>query len=95
MAGVSRAEILAGSVDGTLRRFDVRVGLEVADDLGAAVTSVSVRALPPILPPTLPPPSPLPPPVPLPPPPHPPQLSPSSNTEQPPFDTVFPPTPTS
>eukprot|EP00208_Stichococcus_sp_RCC1054_P006367 CAMPEP_0206145226 /NCGR_PEP_ID=MMETSP1473-20131121/26722_1 /ASSEMBLY_ACC=CAM_ASM_001109 /TAXON_ID=1461547 /ORGANISM="Stichococcus sp, Strain RCC1054" /LENGTH=309 /DNA_ID=CAMNT_0053541355 /DNA_START=511 /DNA_END=1437 /DNA_ORIENTATION=+ len=36
------AEILAGSVDGTVRRFDVRAGLEVSDELGAAVTSVTV-----------------------------------------------------
>ena len=28
------AEIVAGSVDGTVRRFDVRAGLETADDLG-------------------------------------------------------------
>ena len=30
------AEIVAGSVDGTVRRFDVRAGLETADDLGGA-----------------------------------------------------------
>lgn len=36
------AEIVGGSVDGTVRRFDVRMGLEVADSVGAAVTSVSV-----------------------------------------------------
>lgn len=36
------AEIVGGSVDGTVRRFDVRMGLEVSDSLGAAVTSVSV-----------------------------------------------------
>lgn len=36
------AEIVAGSVDGTVRRFDVRMGLEVSDSVGAAVTSVSV-----------------------------------------------------
>lgn len=31
------AEIVAGSVDGTVRRFDVRAGLETADDLGRSL----------------------------------------------------------
>ncbi len=34
------AEVVAGSVDGTMRRFDVRAGLESIDDIGAPVTSV-------------------------------------------------------
>ena len=37
-----RAEIVAGGVDGTVRRFDVRMGLELGDDLGAPVTCVAV-----------------------------------------------------
>jgi mitogen-activated protein kinase organizer 1 len=41
-SGCCSAEIVGGSVDGTVRRFDVRMGLEVSDSLGAAVTSVSV-----------------------------------------------------
>lgn len=36
------AEIVAGSVDGTVCCFDVRMGLQLADDIGAPVTSVSV-----------------------------------------------------
>ncbi len=37
-----RAEIIAGGVDGTVRRFDVRMGMEVSDALGAPVTCVAV-----------------------------------------------------
>ena len=35
------AEVVAGSVDGCVRRFDVRAGLESCDALGAPVTCVS------------------------------------------------------
>ncbi|KAK9828990.1 hypothetical protein WJX72_003265 [[Myrmecia] bisecta] len=37
-----RAEILAGSVDGTVRRFDVRAGCVYTDDLHHPVTSVAL-----------------------------------------------------
>lgn len=37
-----RVEILAGSVDGTVRRFDVRAGALSADALGSPVTSVAL-----------------------------------------------------
>ena len=37
-----RAEIVAGGVDGTVRRFDVRMGMELGDSLGAPVTCVAV-----------------------------------------------------
>lgn len=42
MHGLCRAQIIAGSVDGTVRQFDVRMGLELSDSLGAPVTCVAV-----------------------------------------------------
>lgn len=41
-ACMRRAGILAGSVDGTLRRFDVRAGTCYVDNLGHAVASIAV-----------------------------------------------------
>ena len=35
-------EIVAGSVDGTVRRFDVRAGCLFTDDLGQSVTSIAI-----------------------------------------------------
>ena len=37
-----RAEILASSVDGTVRRFDVRMGCMDVDQLGAPVTAMAL-----------------------------------------------------
>jgi mitogen-activated protein kinase organizer 1 len=37
-----RSEILAGSVDGSVRRFDVRAGALWADQLGSPVTSIAL-----------------------------------------------------
>lgn len=42
VAITASAEIVAGSVDGTVRRFDVRMGLEVCDTMAAPVTCVAV-----------------------------------------------------
>ena len=39
---MSRVEIMAGSVDGTVRRFDVRAGMLSTDQLGSPVTSVAL-----------------------------------------------------
>ncbi len=39
---VHEAEIFAGSVDGTVRRFDLRMGRTYTDDVHHAVTSVAV-----------------------------------------------------
>ena len=39
---VSRVEIMAGSVDGTVRRHDVRAGMVSTDQLGSPVTSVAL-----------------------------------------------------
>ncbi|CAG9460913.1 unnamed protein product [Pedinophyceae sp. YPF-701] len=41
-APASRPEIVAGSVDGTLRRFDVRGGRVVTDETAAPIVSVAV-----------------------------------------------------
>lgn len=35
-------EIIAGSVDGTVRRFDARAGCLFTDDLGQSVTSIAI-----------------------------------------------------
>ncbi len=37
-----REEIIAGSVDGTVRRFDVRAGCLFTEDLGQSVTGVAL-----------------------------------------------------
>ncbi len=37
-----RAEIIAGSVDGTVRRFDVRMGRQYIDDVHQPVTCVAL-----------------------------------------------------
>lgn len=37
-----RAEVIAGSVDGSVRRFDVRMGRTFVDELHAPVTCVAV-----------------------------------------------------
>lgn len=37
-----RAEIVASSVDGTVRRFDVRMGCMDVDQLGAPVTAMAL-----------------------------------------------------
>ena len=37
-----REEIVAGSVDGTIRRFDVRAGCLFNDDVGQSVTDIAV-----------------------------------------------------
>ena len=39
---VCSEEIVAGSVDGTVRRFDVRAGCLFTDDLGQSVTSIAI-----------------------------------------------------
>eukprot|EP01018_Ginkgo_biloba_P018607 Gb_17555 [translate_table: standard] len=38
---LTKTEILAGSVDGTIRTFDIRIGREIVDDLGQSVNCIS------------------------------------------------------
>ncbi|KAH7332497.1 hypothetical protein KP509_20G090900 [Ceratopteris richardii] len=37
---VTETEILGGSVDGTVRTFDIRLGREIVDNLGQSITSI-------------------------------------------------------
>eukprot|EP00249_Psilotum_nudum_P017815 c26502_g1_i2 orf=557-1234(-) len=39
---ITTTEVIAGSVDGTVRTFDIRVGRETIDELGQPVTSISL-----------------------------------------------------
>lgn len=39
---ITSTEIIGGSVDGTVRTFDIRIGREIVDDLGQSVTSISL-----------------------------------------------------
>ncbi|KMZ64364.1 WD-repeat protein [Zostera marina] len=39
---LTKSEIIAGSVDGTLRTFDIRIGRELTDDLGHPVNCISL-----------------------------------------------------
>lgn len=39
---LTKTEIIAGSVDGTVRTFDIRNGREIVDDLGQSVNSVAL-----------------------------------------------------
>eukprot|EP00252_Welwitschia_mirabilis_P010255 TRINITY_DN23438_c0_g1_i2.p1 TRINITY_DN23438_c0_g1~~TRINITY_DN23438_c0_g1_i2.p1 ORF type:complete len:303 (-),score=27.39 TRINITY_DN23438_c0_g1_i2:268-1176(-) len=39
---LTKTEILAGSVDGTIRTFDIRVGREIVDNVGQSVNCVSL-----------------------------------------------------
>ncbi|XP_058090969.1 uncharacterized protein LOC131237288 isoform X2 [Magnolia sinica] len=39
---LTKSEILAGSVDGTARTFDIRIGRELVDDLGQPVNCISI-----------------------------------------------------
>lgn len=39
---LTKTEILAGCVDGTIRTFDIRIGREIVDDLGQSVNCISL-----------------------------------------------------
>ncbi|KAL8139178.1 hypothetical protein V2J09_005179 [Rumex salicifolius] len=39
---LTRSEIIAGSVDGTVRTFDIRIGREISDNLGSPVNCISL-----------------------------------------------------
>ncbi|GFZ14644.1 transducin/WD40 repeat-like superfamily protein [Actinidia rufa] len=39
---LTKSEIIAGSVDGTVRTFDIRIGREISDDLGQPVNCISL-----------------------------------------------------
>ncbi|CAA6663787.1 unnamed protein product [Spirodela intermedia] len=39
---LTKTEIIAGSVDGTVRTFDIRIGRELVDDLGQPVNCISL-----------------------------------------------------
>ncbi|XP_042388217.1 WD repeat domain-containing protein 83-like isoform X2 [Zingiber officinale] len=39
---LTKTEIIAGSVDGTVRTFDIRIGREIVDSLGPAVNCISL-----------------------------------------------------
>ncbi|RVX17185.1 WD repeat domain-containing protein 83 [Vitis vinifera] len=39
---LTKSEIIAGSVDGTVRTFDIRIGRELSDDLGQPVNCISM-----------------------------------------------------
>ncbi|XP_076923160.1 uncharacterized protein LOC143585205 [Bidens hawaiensis] len=39
---LTKTEIIAGSVDGTVRTFDIRMGRELSDDLGQPVNCISL-----------------------------------------------------
>ncbi|KAL3728871.1 hypothetical protein ACJRO7_033457 [Eucalyptus globulus] len=39
---LTKTEIIGGSVDGTVRTFDIRIGREISDDLGQPVNCISM-----------------------------------------------------
>ncbi|KAG5534120.1 hypothetical protein RHGRI_022307 [Rhododendron griersonianum] len=39
---LTKSEIIAGSVDGTIRTFDIRIGREISDDLGQPVNCIAL-----------------------------------------------------
>ncbi|KAK4578124.1 hypothetical protein RGQ29_028316 [Quercus rubra] len=39
---LTKSEIIGGSVDGTVRTFDIRIGREISDDLGQPVNCISM-----------------------------------------------------
>ncbi|KAL1824867.1 hypothetical protein ACET3Z_011645 [Daucus carota] len=39
---LTKTEIIAGSVDGTVRTFDIRIGREISDDLGQPVNCITL-----------------------------------------------------
>jgi mitogen-activated protein kinase organizer 1 len=39
---LTKTEILAGCVDGTIRTFDIRIGREIVDNLGQSVNCISI-----------------------------------------------------
>ncbi|KAE9466102.1 hypothetical protein C3L33_01952, partial [Rhododendron williamsianum] len=39
---LTKSEIVAGSVDGTIRTFDIRIGREISDDLGQPVNCIAL-----------------------------------------------------